>query len=458
MNGKRRLLPLLNLVAIPVFLLTVWATEGMGRQELVYHPYDVGEVDFNTAVPATPEAVKAGEELFMANCARCHGVKGKGDGAVAYLMSPMPRDFTLGVYKFRSTPSGQLPTDRDLFRTVTLGTPGSGMPPWKGKLTSKERWQLVQYLKTLYPDWEEDAKLEPPSSISVPKPTPASKESIAKGKELYRAMKCWECHGDGGKADGPKSDQLVDDWGDKILPGDMTKPWFFRGGSSPEDVYRTFVTGVNGTPMPSFADSIPDEADRWHLVNFVLSLAEGRPPEPVLVEANKGSTSGIKAFERAAKLGSAAGKPDVVLDVVASGWEMWVMKDGKYLPRVSNGTARAGHMMRVKKGQVVQVNFWATENAIGKDLLGGHGFSIEGYDDILYGSHAAAGAAAETERGYGAGAANIAGPLAYRFVADQTGEFPFYCAIQCDPGQPDSIKKMTGLWGHAYMGGTFIVE
>jgi mono/diheme cytochrome c family protein len=325
------------------------------------------------------------------------------------------------------------------------------MPPWKGKLSQEERWQLVHYLKTLYPQWEEDARLEPPSPISLPKPIPASKESLAKGKELYRTMKCWECHGDGGKADGPKSDQLVDDWGNKILPGDMTKPWFFRGGASPEDVYKTFVTGVSGTPMPSFADSIPDEADRWHLVNFVLSLAEGKPPEPVLVEVLKGPTFGIKAFEEAAKLGSAVGKPDVVIDIVASGWEMWVMQDGKYLPRVSNGTARAGHTMRVKKGQVVQINFWPTEDGLGRPY--GHGLSIEGYDDVLFGVHAAGGPAQE-----GSGSAYIGRPLAYRFVAARLGEFPFYCAIQCDPGQPDSIKKMTGLWGHAYMGGTFLVE
>lgn len=446
----RRLLPLVSFIAIAVFLLAVWATRGVGEQNqrLVFRPYDVGEVDFGTPVPATPENIKAGEKLYMANCSRCHGLEGKGDGPIAYVMSPMPRDFTRGVYKFRSTPSGQLPTDQDLYKTITLGMPGSGMPPWKGKLTQTERWQLVHYLKTLYPKWEADVKAEPLTPISIPKPIPATKASIERGAKLYRDLKCWECHGDRGKADGPKSDQLTDDWGNKILPGNMTRPWFFRGGSTPEDVYRTFFTGVSGTPMPSFADSIPDEADRWHLVNFLLSLKEGTPPEPVLVEAAKGETFGIKAFERTAKLGKAAGKPDVVIDVVASGWEMWVMKDGQYLPRVGD-TAQAGHVIRVKKGQVVQVNFWPTENGLGAPY--GHGFSIEGYDDVLFGPHAASA-------GEGAGAAYIGRPLAFRFVADRPGEFPFYCSIQCDPGQPDFIKKMTGLWGHTWMGGTFIVE
>ncbi len=447
----RRLLSLVSLFAVAVFFLAAWTTQGAGepKQKLVFPPFDVGEVDYGTAVPATPKAIKAGEKLFMANCSRCHGVKGKGDGPVAGLMSPRPRDFTGGIYKFRLTPSGQLPTDKDAFRTITLGMPGSAMPPWKGKLSQKERWQLVHYLKTLYRDWEEDVKADALTPISIPKPIPASPKSLATGKKIYRKMKCWECHGDAGKGDGPKSGKLVDDWGQKILPGDLTKPWFFRGGSSSEDVYRTFVTGVNGTPMPSYADSIPKKAERWHLVNFVLSLATGKPPEPILIEARKGPTFGVKGFERAAKIGTAAGKPDVVIDVVASGWEMWIKKDGAYLPRVK-GLAQAGHEVRVKKGQVVQINFWPTDDGLGVPY--GHGFSIEGYDDLLFGIQSVA------DPVKGSGAAYVEHPLAYRFVADRTGEFPYYCSVQCDPGQLDVTKKLTGLWGHPYMGGAFIVK
>lgn len=443
---------LATLVTAAVFLLGVWSTTGdsQPKSKLVYRPYDVGEVDFSTAVPAGSDAVTAGKTLFDRNCARCHGTEGKGDGPIAYVMDPAPRDFSRGSYKFRATPSGQLPTDQDLYRAIALGLPGSGMPPWKGKLSPTERWQIVHYLKSLYPKWEADAKADPPTPIAIPKPVASSPDSIAKGKELYKQMKCWECHGEGGKGDGQKAADLKDDWGNPIKPGNLTRPWFFRGGSAPEDVYRTFMAGVNGTPMPSFADSLPNEADRWHLVNHVLSLAKGKPPEPVLIEANKGATLGVVAFQKAAKLGSAAGKPQVVIDVVASGWEMWVMKDGKYLPRVQ-GLGQAGHVIRVKKGQVVQVNFWSTEDALGRPW--GHGFSIEGYDDILYGIHAAAGPKAE-----GAGAAYIEHPMAYRFVADRPGEFPYYCAVQCDPGQEDVIKRLTGLWGHTFMGGTFIVQ
>jgi hypothetical protein len=128
---------------------------------------------------------------------------------------------------------------------------------------------------------------------------------------------------------------------------------------------------------------------------------------------------------------------------------MWIKKDGAYLPRVK-GIAQAGHEVRVKKGQVVQINFWPTDDGLGVPY--GHGFSIEGYDDLLFGIQSVA------DPVKGSGAAYVEHPLAYRFVADRTGEFPYYCSVQCDPGQLDITKKLTGLWGHPYMGGTFIVK
>ena len=81
---------------------------------------------------------------------------------------------------------------------------------------------------------------------------------------------CWECHGYEGMGDGPKSGELKDDWGDKILAFDFTTGTLKRG-SSPENVYLTFATGLDGTGMPSYEDSLPEE-DRWHLVSYTLKL------------------------------------------------------------------------------------------------------------------------------------------------------------------------------------------
>ena len=62
------------------------------------------------------EDIAAGKELYLKACDQCHGPKGDGQGLMADLLFPRPRDFLRGLYKIRTTPSGELPTDPDLFR------------------------------------------------------------------------------------------------------------------------------------------------------------------------------------------------------------------------------------------------------------------------------------------------------------------------------------------------------
>src|SRR5207247_2095034 len=78
----------------------------------------------------TEDLIARGKEEFEEHCIGCHGVRGDGNGLAATFLFPRPRDFTIGVFKFRSTPSGSLPTDGDLFRTITRGGRWPRMPTW----------------------------------------------------------------------------------------------------------------------------------------------------------------------------------------------------------------------------------------------------------------------------------------------------------------------------------------
>ena len=124
-------------------------------------------------------------------------------------------------------------------------------------------------------DWLQEE--EPPEPVEWGKPLPVTAESITKGKELYSTMMCWECHGKDAKGDGPSSSGLKDDWGFPIKVADLTQQWNFRGGQTVTDIFRTFTTGLNGTPMPAYFDVL-SEKDRWHLANFVKSLAMAKKP------------------------------------------------------------------------------------------------------------------------------------------------------------------------------------
>ena len=74
---------------------------------------------------------------------------------------------------------------------------------------------------------------------------------------------------------------LEDYRGLPIRPRDLNDPDAFKNGRSKKDIYRTIMTGLDGTPMPAFYGSFPEEnnEEAWHIVNYVLSLS-GEPEEP----------------------------------------------------------------------------------------------------------------------------------------------------------------------------------
>src|SRR4030066_203372 len=98
--------------------------------------------------PANTQTVATGRWLYERRCAVCHGDRGDGKGKRAGELYIKPRDFTTGVYKFRSTLSGSLPTDEDIYTTISRGVRGTGMLPWFG-LSKEEKWAVTYYLKTL---------------------------------------------------------------------------------------------------------------------------------------------------------------------------------------------------------------------------------------------------------------------------------------------------------------------
>ena len=208
-----------------------------------------------------------GKQLYRRYCVFCHGAYGDGRGDNAPYLNPKPRDFTKATYKCRSTPSGSLPLDSDLFDTISRGVHSSGMPSWR-PLTHQQRADLVAYVKSFSSRFEEE---KPGAPLEIPAGPPNSAESVTHGAELFQSMNCWSCHGKGGRGDGPSAISLTDSKGYPITPFDLTSGMQFKCGSSDREMFRDLMTGLDGTPMPSFMDAMkPDEA--WDLVHYIESL------------------------------------------------------------------------------------------------------------------------------------------------------------------------------------------
>lgn len=207
-------------------------------------------------------------------CAGCHGDLGDGNGENAIWLDPKPRDFTMATFKCRSTLTGTLPTDQDLFNTVGRGLTNSNMPIWN-TFSSQQRADLVAYVKTFSARWEKE---KPGDPIKIPAEPPINIESISHGKYLFTKLECWKCHGPEGKGDGPSASTLTDSKDQPIRPYNFAAgrdDSRFKCGSENQDIYKIFMTGVDGTPMPSFADTIQPN-DAWDLVHFLRTLQVNR--------------------------------------------------------------------------------------------------------------------------------------------------------------------------------------
>lgn len=277
-------------------------------------PAAPAEAELDAALLATAAGPVGSDEsgrmwgLYRKHCASCHGISGDGAGPSAAALSPYPRDFRWGLFKYTSTAGGAKPSAEDLDRTLQRGIPGTAMPSF-AKLSNEHRAALVEYVRYLSIRGETERELislivdqdelmirvedviaetveplagqwrgaarrvvAPPEFFS---PSDARwSEAVQRGQQLYAspAAQCAKCHGPHGRGDGEQADDLYDDWNkpkkgitseqtgqlasrfrlplQAIRPRDLTREPL-HGGAAPIDLYRRIAVGIKGTPMPA---------------------------------------------------------------------------------------------------------------------------------------------------------------------------------------------------------------
>jgi len=230
---------------------------------------------------AAPDSLAAARTVYEQQCAACHGATGDGNGPAAVWLYPRPRNFSAGLFKIKSTPGTALPTDEDLYQSVTRGLPGSSMPSFS-YLTEPERRQAVQYVKfltartdasgkrvNLFEQAAADGTLGQP--VEVPPETPNTVQELTLGRNVFQKMTCALCHGETGAGDGTQVPTLKDASGVPIRPRDFNTG-LFRGGHTGRDLYLRIHNGLPGTPMIPYGSETLKPEERWALVHYVQSL------------------------------------------------------------------------------------------------------------------------------------------------------------------------------------------
>jgi len=252
----------------------------------------------------TDDNLAAGSKLFRSRCQECHGVNGDGRGPTGPWLTPHPRDYRQGAFKFSSTRGGK-PTRADLFRTLTEGLPTTAMPSFRAR-TEEERHRLVDYvmflsvrgrtelevLRAVLLHGEEgldrDVRADAAEVLKaelrawaraegeviavvrpdVPDDSPELADSIRRGHTLFVDAKgagCASCHVSYGR----EGKLQYDVWGTLLKPANLTDVKR-KASDAPEDLFRRVRAGIGPSSMP--AASTLTDVQTWDVVHFLKAL------------------------------------------------------------------------------------------------------------------------------------------------------------------------------------------
>jgi mono/diheme cytochrome c family protein len=271
-----------------------------------------------SALKLDDKTLAEGSSLYRRHCLHCHGVDGDGRGPTGPWVSPHPRDYREGVFKFVSTDprkvSGRKPRRQDLHRTLEHGIEGTSMPSF-GLFTDAELEALISYvihlsirgetervvmeslivnkgreglgtddineyiqstvLKALLARWYQSngEVLEPPAYPYKAEDKEQLAASIRRGYDLFTdpqgQASCIQCHLDFGR----QVPFRYDKWGTLVRPANLTMG-VYRGGRRPIDIYWRITGGIDGANMPAatFTSKDKNVEASWDIVNFVQAL------------------------------------------------------------------------------------------------------------------------------------------------------------------------------------------
>ena len=231
------------------------------------------------------EMISMGKKAYEIRCSGCHGLEGNGNGPGAKMLTPKPRDFTKGVFKFKTVPLGMMPTNDDLLKTLNQGIPNSSMPSF-ALVSDTEKRAIIEYVKTFAGEaWkgQDETAVVPP--LNVPQGVFDKKakflEYARNGRVWFQELGCIVCHGTSARGDGPSAAGLTDSWDQPITPANLHKRTIKRGYTV-QDIAYSIYQGVDGTPMPAYGTAMeaaeakyPEIKEKryvWELAAYILYL------------------------------------------------------------------------------------------------------------------------------------------------------------------------------------------
>jgi len=149
------------------------------------------------------------------------------------------------------------------------------MPAWRSVFSDEEIHSLVEFIKTFsrrfgmeVPDRKMPVNLEPPFD----------KLSITNGRAIYKQLRCGRCHGNEGDSEDRLAGSIKEFGGDLSFVYDLRRSDQYKAGTTGPDIYRTLITGLDGSPMNAY--EYLSDVERWGLVHYLQSRFATPIPKP----------------------------------------------------------------------------------------------------------------------------------------------------------------------------------
>ena len=231
----------------------VFGEDGQGRKP---GPHPESQ-KLKNPIEMSEASATRGKRVYDQYCASCHGLDGKGVEAVADQLPAPPSDLTDSEWKYGKT-------DGEIFTIIRDGTK-LGMESYKQNVSGRNRWHVVNYIRSLAPESEVSVEAE---AVAV-NPLPYTKEHVAFGKSVYTRF-CEKCHA----YDGTGQTEFLDFLG--TVPTDFTLGEL-KYGSEDGNMFKIIKEGTL-YDMETF-DSLLDDDEIWKVVHYIKTFYNPRPTE-----------------------------------------------------------------------------------------------------------------------------------------------------------------------------------
>ncbi len=270
--------PFITWIGLGLLALAMVGCSGLAGEPVIVAtmPPSVQTAPQVVSVPQSAPDLIAGAQIYAANCTRCHGVSGKGDGEM------VTSGQVTGAADFTDPKLSQNAKPADWYEIVTNGRLDKLMPPWKDKLSDAERWDVTNYVYSLgNSNTNAQVAAVPTASTANTNQQPAVTEDANSSQQPATTADANTV-----STTGIVGGKVINLTSGGIVPTDMSLSLYVVSGQNPQAPQQVIDTKIKADGTYQF-ENVPIGTDQHYVVMasykdtvFTSDMVAGDPTHP----------------------------------------------------------------------------------------------------------------------------------------------------------------------------------